>query len=174
MAIALVLAGALVALLVVWVASFAHLGFIRFGPLGRDAIVSDRGTLQFRASEETELQPGGAGAPPQVVPAKVRLGPATSRMRFRFSSWRSFTTGRGMMTTALALPTGKTLTYGYSVSIWAMADWLPAAALGLLLLWPVWTLRQQRLRRMIGRCRACGYDLRASIDRCPECGTAIG
>ena len=31
--------------------------------------------------------------------------------------------------------------------------------------------RQDRLRR--GLCPACGYDLRASKEKCPECGTAI-
>jgi hypothetical protein len=54
------------------------------------------------------------------------------------------------------------------------ADWPLAAGTGLLpLLWLGRGLRRsltRRARRRLGCCPTCGYDLRASPDRCPECG----
>ncbi len=57
-----------------------------------------------------------------------------------------------------------------SVPYWAAwVMWLPTA---------VYADRRRRRklqsrRRLKGQCVVCGYDLRATPDRCPECGTAI-
>jgi hypothetical protein len=59
---------------------------------------------------------------------------------------------------------------------WAVA--VPLWSLLLLLaVWPawhLWTVRRDgpEKRRRRGLCAHCGYDLRASAERCPECGTA--
>lgn len=48
-----------------------------------------------------------------------------------------------------------------------------AAALLPLPAWCAFALRRDRRRKRVGLCRRCGYDLRASAGRCPECGEAI-
>lgn len=59
--------------------------------------------------------------------------------------------------------------YLYAVSV---PHWIIAAALALLPAAKLMTITLRRRRKRAGLCVVCGYDLRASPDRCPECGTA--
>ena len=66
------------------------------------------------------------------------------------------------------LPGGSTLT-GIDVPLWFVVT-LTAAGPALALL----HRRRRRLRGRAGLCRRCGYDLRATPGRCPECGEQSG
>jgi hypothetical protein len=55
---------------------------------------------------------------------------------------------------------------GWSIPYWPFA----ASAAVLPTMWRIRQLRRAHWRGH-GHCRRCGYDLRASRERCPECGT---
>jgi hypothetical protein len=51
--------------------------------------------------------------------------------------------------------------------------WLIVLLSSALPLWAIYSRWTQRRRHREGLCLVCGYDLRASTDRCPECGEPI-
>lgn len=70
----------------------------------------------------------------------------------------------------------------YVLAIWMTSNFVPVHHFGFLGLIVVLSVReiisQARTlvadkRRHEGRCVRCGYDLRVSVTRCPECGTTI-
>jgi hypothetical protein len=61
-----------------------------------------------------------------------------------------------------------------TVAFWSLDVSCPNTTLGALAAGTAalcaWRIRAQAKRRRSGYCTKCGYDLRASIQRCPECG----
>ena len=48
--------------------------------------------------------------------------------------------------------------------------WFVSAVTAVLPAYLLWTRRRARYRRLHGLCVQCGYDLRATPEKCPECG----
>jgi rRNA maturation protein Nop10 len=93
---------------------------------------------------------------------------AGDKYNFRFLGW-----GADHNRSDIRLPVSGQLkdrvqTLGLAVPFWfigGLCGWGAAVALR------KWTVCRQRSASR--KCGSCGYDLRASIDRCPECGASI-
>jgi hypothetical protein len=63
--------------------------------------------------------------------------------------------------------------FGQKVTSILIPYWLPFLFCAICPIWQSVNLARRRNGQLAGHCRKCGYDLRASKDRCPECGTPI-
>ncbi len=64
---------------------------------------------------------------------------------------------------------------GSTFRMWSLSIplWMPIALFGFLFWRSFVPLYRRRKRKRLGQCLHCGYDLRASKERCPECGSTI-
>ncbi len=63
----------------------------------------------------------------------------------------------------------------FGVVLWRLEfpHWAPMLAAAVLPAVGITRARRRQRRKRLGLCLKCGYDLRGSKERCPECGTAI-
>ena len=83
------------------------------------------------------------------------------------TSWHNF-----HFSTAISDTPATSVRYFYVTA----PDWFLFVVLPVPAAWTLWrescnSFREQRYRRK-GLCRTCGYDMRATPNRCPECGAA--
>ena len=128
-------------------------------------VVSTRGGLQVAGIEDVWNHDGRSGLPwevgwssrpltPQGVDRQLMEGHAPTRdvRRFGFRLLRGGTF-YGSRFWSLRIPYWFLTLLSLPLPAWRIVHW-----------------RRHRRHRTKGHCPACGYDLRATPDRCPECG----
>ncbi len=152
-----------VATTVFWMRSYRYIDVLDFHRLSAHydyRVISNLGVIVFDRNNYAEDGNGFNSWP-------ISDGPTTADGFFDGSSVekRSFRLG----SFALGQFYGGTMPAEDSVLI--LPDFLCVA----LLIAPTtaWLLRWRRTSHRYGQCTRCGYDLRATPDRCPECGNII-
>jgi hypothetical protein len=169
-----------VAVVVLWVRSYSGSDYVSRGRLvssGPRVVRSSvhqmrwtRGCIHLTAGEHTYF-PSGDSAP--VVEGERPAHWGWGRLGVGHEGWEELPrrslwnrlgfhrySGQGLMTSFSSESTDGIV----------VPAWLPVAILGIAPLVWVRRLGGRRSRSRRGLCPSCGYDLRATPERCPECG----
>jgi hypothetical protein len=153
-AVSLVLCGTSI---MFWVRSYwsPELLFRRAGGLVADMVASDTGRLFLLHRTPTKTRPG---------PWERRVSSAP--LTLRQMNWEQAPASEYEFAHFGVLLTQQTGLCVVALPYWALTS--------VTLLIPLLQIRiHVALRRRNGHCATCGYDLRATPERCPECGTAV-
>lgn len=135
--------------------------WVRFGGPSHTAMVGCMGSSAwwtFWLDADTQRRGFAAGS--HESRNTYFSGPPTLEM-----NWLGFSAHTGRTDPTHTSPFGGNRPYVTVI----IPHWMLAAAAGVLPAW--WMIRRRRASRLRpGHCRRCGYDLRATPDRCPECG----
>ena len=106
-----------------------------------------------------------------LMPNSSRFAGRSSGDRWIFVGWRE----ESQTNTLGPYKAVVDLRVGYWISPWIGLLPLALLILHLLAFELIWRLRVRMIEKRFraGACHVCGYDLRATADRCPECGTAV-
>ena len=171
------------ALIASWIVSYWWPHGYYITALRRYGVWCDSGMIYFRYGVKTELdftepgrwtvrEVGYKGKPTGAGPGSASIDWGRHGPRIIVAQWPPFQ--EGFFAVGGEVPTieGRMEFFGERVRMWGLAHWMPVAVLmpliALILL--RWWRRRIENRIARGLCARCGYDLRASPDRCPECG----
>jgi hypothetical protein len=163
-----------------WIASYVRPHGVTVSGVREYALFARTGVIQFHYSIKTDVVQHGWNAwAIEEVGFQPADEPATVSWRYRgprvmFSQRRVYQEGEVLMGSYVPEPsTGRTTALGEWTRVIGVPHWPVALVLALPTTWTALALRRRwigRRRRRAGLCPRCGYDLRETPERCPECG----